>query len=476
VDEKVSTGVDGLDPLLEGGFPRGSVILVAGSPGTGKTVLSAQFIVRGADVGEPGIYVSFTEDRDRFIRNMSRHLGRDLKGLEDQRKISILDLSSVKGEGVSANVELILDEVESLQAKRLVIDSFSAMTESFKEPLDVRAMARTVLGRLPRRMGCTTIVIEEVPTTEPIGGLGPEEFVSDGIIVLRRKWFEERFLRELEIVKMRGVAFEESRLVFTLKGGLRAFPPAKPKPIEKPRPFEPIQDTHDKFSTGIGELDQVLGGGYPKGSGVLFEVAEKISTTEYHMLAGPVVMNSLAQGRGVILVPTIGVDPEFLRIRAPEYGATEEEMTRLARVCVPAPIVVGKPRPSVVVFEGKDLQKDYEQWLRVEQELIRQTGCPVLCVTGLDTLVSLYGPEACERVLSADIARIRNRGAIAILIAKPGNEMLVRKLGAMAEVHLKLEREHGSLLLHGVKPRTSLLAVEADTSKGYLMPKLTPIV
>jgi len=60
VGEKVSTGVDGFDPLLEGGFPRGSVILVAGSPGTGKTVLSARFIVRGADVGEPGIYVSFT--------------------------------------------------------------------------------------------------------------------------------------------------------------------------------------------------------------------------------------------------------------------------------------------------------------------------------------------------------------------------------------------------------------------------------
>lgn len=62
--DRVPTGIEGLDPSIEGGFPRGSLILLAGNPGTGKTVFGAQFLYRGASVyGEPGVYVSFAESR-----------------------------------------------------------------------------------------------------------------------------------------------------------------------------------------------------------------------------------------------------------------------------------------------------------------------------------------------------------------------------------------------------------------------------
>ena len=85
--ERVPSGIDGLDAIIEGGFPRGSMILVAGNPGTGKTIFSAQFIYRGAvDYGEKGVYVSFAEGKKSFIDYM-RRFGMDFERLEKEGKV-----------------------------------------------------------------------------------------------------------------------------------------------------------------------------------------------------------------------------------------------------------------------------------------------------------------------------------------------------------------------------------------------------
>ena len=73
--ERVKSGVEGLDEVIEGGFPKGSLILLAGEPGVGKTVFSMQFLVKGVKLSEPGIYVSFAEAKNTLIENFSRHLG-----------------------------------------------------------------------------------------------------------------------------------------------------------------------------------------------------------------------------------------------------------------------------------------------------------------------------------------------------------------------------------------------------------------
>ena len=125
--ERVETGAEGLDEVTEGGFPKGSLILLAGEPGTGKTVFSAQFLAKGAELGEPGVYVGFAESKATFVENFSRHLGVDLGRLEAEGKLKVLDFVAMRGEGVSALLEAILSEVHALKARRLVIDSFTAM-------------------------------------------------------------------------------------------------------------------------------------------------------------------------------------------------------------------------------------------------------------------------------------------------------------------------------------------------------------
>lgn len=81
---KVQSGISGLDELIKGGFPKGSLIVLAGNPGTGKTIFSARFLYHGAaNCGEKGIYVSFAENRENFLKNMLS-LGLDFEKLEKE--------------------------------------------------------------------------------------------------------------------------------------------------------------------------------------------------------------------------------------------------------------------------------------------------------------------------------------------------------------------------------------------------------
>ena len=90
-EERVATGVEGFDNLIEGGFPKGDLILLVGHPGSGKTILSSQFLHHGASrQQEPGIYVSFAENREAFLRNMKRSR-MDFEKLEKQNLFRFLD-------------------------------------------------------------------------------------------------------------------------------------------------------------------------------------------------------------------------------------------------------------------------------------------------------------------------------------------------------------------------------------------------
>lgn len=472
--KRIKTGIDGLNEVIEGGFPKGSLILLAGEPGTGKTVFSIQFLTKGCELGEPGVYASFAEAKDTLINNSFRHLGVDLAKFEAEGKLKVLDFTAMREEAVSTILEMILREVEALKAERLVIDSFSAIAQAFKEPIEVRIIVNTVLDRIARGMGCTTVMVEEIPISESKIGLGMEEFVADGVLKLRAGELDGRLLRDLEMLKLRGTRLCERKLIFTLEKGFKAFPPFKPKPIEKPRRFQPTPDLPNKYSTGSKDLDKVLDGGFNKGETVLLEIGERISIGEYHLVLVPIMLNFIAQGRGILLIPSPGVDAEKARAIGLSYGLTDDEINRLLRVCEPRSL--GEDKPYSIKFDLENLWEAYSKYVKLEEDLRRVTGQPVICVTSVNTLLSYFDEATCEKILSQDAIRIHKNEALGILVIKPGYEKLTIKLSSIATIHLKLVREHGCLLLYGLKPRTNLYAVEMDVSKGYPLPKLTPIV
>jgi len=475
VPHLVPTGIDGLDELVGGGFPRGGLIVLAGNPGTGKTTFSAQFLYRGCvNRGECGIYVSFAEDREQFYRN-TRALGLDFEKLEREGHFSFLDMLTVREAGISSILELVIGKVAELGAKRLVIDSFSAMAQAFKEPHDARIVLHTILSRVSRSMGCTTLLIVEVPHGKSKIGLGIEEFVADGIIVLRRRLLEERPLRELEVLKMRGSPTPEIRALFTLKGGLRVFQPFKPKPVERPSRFKPRLDAEDYFSSGSPDVDEMLGGGYPRGSTVLIEVDGRITTLQHHLICMTTARNFMAQGRGVIKVLLTGLDTKLLKTWITMGGLTVDELNNLVRVCIKYRPDL-KPEPYIVALKGESILEDYERYVNLERALMSSTKQPVLCITEADTLMDAYGEREALWFLRICIMRTREAGGLGMVLVRPGYSRVAKILGSLAHVHLKMTREHGAILVYGIKPRTNLHVLEVDVSEGYPMPRLTPII
>ncbi len=201
--ERVPTGIDGMDDLIEGGFPRGSLILLAGSPGSGKTIASAQFLhVGAAELDEKGIYVSFAERRETFLVNM-RRFGFDFEKLEKKGRFKFLDLMTCNEDAVGSTLGMVLGEVSAMGAKRLVIDSFTAMAQAFREKIEARVVVHLV-EKMMRQSDCTTLLLVEIPTGSQMLGFGIEEFVADGIILFQV--IEEKTgLRKRAIVrKMRG--------------------------------------------------------------------------------------------------------------------------------------------------------------------------------------------------------------------------------------------------------------------------------
>ncbi len=204
MSERISTGNGHLDTLLDGGFLRNSMILLAGNPGAGKTILSSNFIYSGAIVDdEPGVYACFAETRRRLINDMLK-FGIDFDPLMRRRKVEVLDLSIGSETEVQSALNQIFESITTLRAKRLVVDSISAMAMGLETEFEKRHLIR-LLYRLIIKTGCTTIAITDIPWNSDRIGESIEEFVADGIILMEHSYDEAGSLtRRLRVTKMRG--------------------------------------------------------------------------------------------------------------------------------------------------------------------------------------------------------------------------------------------------------------------------------
>ena len=217
MSERISTGNEQLDGLLDGGFLRNSMILLAGNPGAGKTILSSNIIYSGAIVDEePGVYACFAETRRRLIQDMKK-FGIDFEPLIRRRKIEVLDLSIGSETEVQSALNQIFESITTLRARRLVVDSVSAMAMGLETEFEKRHLIR-LLYRLIIKTGCTTLAITDIPWNSNRIGESIEEFVADGIILMEHRYDEAGNLtRRLRITKMRGTNHSRKTHLYAIK-------------------------------------------------------------------------------------------------------------------------------------------------------------------------------------------------------------------------------------------------------------------
>ncbi len=199
--EKIKTGVSGLDEILDGGIPEANEILIAGPTGSGKTILSLEYLYRGALKGEKGLYVSFEEDKEAIIRNIAE-IGLDISKQVDNNMIRIIKYDPYRFENLT---DLLSMNIKETGATRVVLDSITAINLYIQEAKDIRKILVDIQTIL-RDNNCTAFMISEIPSenSKMISRFGVEEFVSDGIIILYYTNISSEFSRSILVWKMRG--------------------------------------------------------------------------------------------------------------------------------------------------------------------------------------------------------------------------------------------------------------------------------
>jgi len=266
------TGIAGLDKVIEGGIPKGHVILIQGEAGTGKTILSMEWLFNGwQKFNENGIYIAVTETYQKAIKNMS-----DLEFFEidaiNEGNVRFTDLRSmtqilgwenkVEKKDVEELVKQIKKLVKESKSERLVIDSITAIGYVIDDKELLRYFIFR-LGTILETLNCTLFLTSEGENNKK-STFSVENYISDGIIKMEQCMGEQRMIRHLNVTKMRGVEYRSGKVVFEINSkGMNIFPKI---PVDRK-----VAKTNFKKrkSTGVPGLDDMIGGGYPEGHIIL---------------------------------------------------------------------------------------------------------------------------------------------------------------------------------------------------------------
>ncbi|HET7593189.1 MAG TPA: ATPase domain-containing protein [Rhodanobacteraceae bacterium] len=265
---RISTGSNGLDLILGGGFDPQRMYLYEGQPGAGKTTLALQFLLEGVRRGERTLYITLSET-ERELELVAQRHGWSLAGvdvfelvpsettLDPSQELTILQPSEME---LSETSQLIFDKVEELNPSRIVIDSLSELRLLAQSALRYRRQVLALKHFFSSRKS-TVILLDDLTAQQKDLQL---HSIAHGVVLLEQlaiDYGSER--RRLRVVKMRGIPFAGGFHDFTIEhGGLRVYPRLV------------AAEHHKDFAgayvpSGNRELDMLLGGGLERGTNAL---------------------------------------------------------------------------------------------------------------------------------------------------------------------------------------------------------------
>jgi KaiC/GvpD/RAD55 family RecA-like ATPase len=255
LSERIATGISGLDDLVGGGFPKGRAVLVIGGPGTGKTIMCAQFLYKGIyEHEESGVFVSLDESKDHFYAEMQQ-FGWDFRKAEEEGKFSFIDATRMsrlaileekldkEGRSLHARLRgkrLPIDElIKDLQVKvyhtkikphaftrtqRVAVDTLAALIYRIPDPTERRTAVVDIIESLSD-LGVTSLVTTELGYLGLERNVLEEEFLVHGVIMMQTLFSGGTTTRAIQVEKMREAKVNPNLVPYSIdQNGIEVFP------------------------------------------------------------------------------------------------------------------------------------------------------------------------------------------------------------------------------------------------------------
>ncbi len=258
--ERLPSGVPGLDTVLRGGFLRGGIFIIQGSPGAGKTILGNQFCFHRATAGGRALYMTLlAENHARMLLHIGQ-LGFFEERVIPHRLYYVSAFRVLEEDGLEGLLDLIRREIRARGADVLVIDGWSAIEEAAPSSRELKKFIHELQAQAAIA-GCTGFLLTGI---KPVSA---EHTLVDGVIELQTKLYGRSAERTLQVHKLRGTGYLRGAHSYRITDdGIIVYPRTEAL-LARPSVMDRI--TGPAVSTGLAQLDQIMGGGFPHHSTAL---------------------------------------------------------------------------------------------------------------------------------------------------------------------------------------------------------------
>lgn len=353
---KLKSGNARLDEVLGGGLPANAISMIVGLPGTGKTIMSQQFVFGNATEERPAIYFStVTEPIDKIVRFGQTLDFFDVKAIG--RSVLYEGLAdALDHEGLRGVLDQIAKELRGRKPSLVVIDSFKALRAFSDGDGEFRRFLHDLTGHLGA-FPVASLWVGEYDGSELRSA--PEFAVADAIVELQTARFAERDTRLLQVLKLRGSGFRSGRHAYRLDtGGLNLFPRLADAPVHVQYDLGA-----ERVSSGIAVLDDVLNQGYWAGSSTLVIGPSGIGKT---IMGVHFAFNGAREGQPALLA-TLQENPTQLEREVSRFGWSLNE-------------------PGIHVMYRSPVDVYADEWVYELVETVASTGARRVVIDGIGEL------------------------------------------------------------------------------------------
>jgi circadian clock protein KaiC len=423
--DRLSSGQPRLDSIFHGGLLRNAINLVIGVPGSGKTILSQQYVFHNATAERPALYLStVTEPLDKILRYGETLDFFDPGAIRDRRVI-YEDLGNVLRDAGLGEVLSVIDGfLKELRPGIVVIDSFKAFHAFAANESDFRVF----LYDLSRALTASAVTsIWNAPYSRA-GALEAAEFaVADAVIELNLKQVGEREMRVLQVLKLRGSGFLAGEHAYRVStSGVDVFPR-----------LADVQDrtsyalSTERLSTGVAVLDEMLGEGYWAGASTL--------------VVGPSGVGKTLLGLHFIYAGAHAGEPGIL-------ATFQENETQLGRIV--RSFGWSLEDKGVHVFSRSLVDMYLDEWVYELLDLVEATGAKRIVIDSLPDLMTTAGNDSVRfrEWMFSFVQRCTRRGISLMMIVEVPDLFEMRRISEHGLSHLS----DNVILLQYIRERSRL--------------------